>query len=208
MSYSPLNPRPLRPRTGARLALAAAVAVLGLTASIAWAAVALSDQTRRPAEMVTSTTPGSLTLQISRPGTYVVYLESTVPTAARSLDPILGLTVSDLTVTGPEGSRVEVSPYGLDLRYDSPRPGAVGQAVAAFDADRPGDYVVASDVRLADPTARIAVGDDLAPDALRAVVLPALTGLLALTLAVVLAARALARAERETRPTTLTGGTR
>ncbi len=67
---------------------------------------------------------------------------------------------------------------------------------------------MATDVRLADPTARIAVGDDLAPGVLRAVLLPTLTGLLALALAVVLAVRALVRADRKTRPTTLTGGTR
>ena len=103
MNTSPLSPRPARPRTGARLAMAAAVAAVGLTASIVWAAVGLSDQTRRPAEMVTTTTPGSVTVQISRPGTHVVYLESAVPTAVRDLDPILGLTPSDLTVTGPDG---------------------------------------------------------------------------------------------------------
>ena len=210
MSNSPVNPRTFRPRIGARLAMAAAVAVLGLTTSIVWAAGALSDQTRRPAEMVTVTTPGSVTVQISRPGTHVVYLESTVPTAARGLGGLVGLTPSDLTVTGPDRRTIGVSPYALDLRYDSPRgaSGVVGQAVATFDADRPGDYVVTTDVRLADATARIAVGDDLAPGVLRAVLVPLLSAALSLALAMLLAVRAIVRTDWQGRHTTPTGGTR
>ncbi len=210
MNNSPVIPRPFRPRIGARLAMAAAVALVGLTASIVWATVALSDQTRRPAEMVTVTTPGSVTVQVSRPGTHVVYLESAVPTATRGLDGLLGLTPSDLTVTGPDGLTIEVSPYALDLRYDSPRGGSgvVGRAVATFDADRPGDYVVATDIRLADATARIAVGDDLTPGVLRAVLLPLVSAALSLALAVLLAVRAIVGTDRQVRQTTPTGGTR
>jgi hypothetical protein len=210
MSNSPLNPRPFRPRTGARLAVAAAVAVVGLTASVVWATVGLSDQTRRPAEMVTSTTPGSVTVQISRPGTHVVYLESAVPTAVRDLDPLLGLKSSDLTVAGPDGSVIEVSPYPLDLRYDAPRGGSgvLGQAIATFRADLPGDYVVSTAIRLADPNARMAVGDDLVPDVLRAVLLPLASAALSLALAVLLAVRALVRTDRQVRQTIPTGGMR
>lgn len=209
MNNSPLNPRPFRPRTGARLAMAAAVAVVGLTASVVWATVGLSDQTRRPAEMVTSTTPGSVTVQISRPGTHVVYLESAVPTAVRDLDPLLGLKPSDLIVAGPEGS-IQVTAYPLDLRYDAPRGGSgvLGQAIATFRADLPGDYVVSTAIRLADPNARIAVGDDLAPDVLRAVLLPLASAALSLALAVLLAVRALVRTDRQVRQTIPAGGMR
>jgi hypothetical protein len=190
--------------------LAAAVAVVGLTASIVWAAVGLADQTRRPADMVTTTTPGSVIVQITRPGTHVVYLESAVPTAARDLVPSLALTASDITVTGPDEQIAEVSPYTLDLRYDAPRGGAgvVGQAFAAFDASQSGTYVVSTDATLADPTARIAVGDDLAPGVLRAILLPTLTGILALTVAIVLAVGALVRNSRQSRSTTNERGVR
>jgi len=210
MNISPSTPHPRQLGTGARLALAAAVAAVGLTASIAWTAVGLSDQTRRPAEMVTTTTPGSVTLEIDRPGAHVVYLESAVPTAIRSLDPILGLTAGDLRVIDAEGTPVEVDPYPRDLRYDAARGGSgvIGQAVAVFEAGEPGVYVVSTSTRLGDPTARIAVGDDLAPGVLRAVLLPALSGVLSLVLAAVLAARALSRAARRDRTATSTGGAR
>ncbi len=57
-------------------------------------------------------------------------------------------------------------------------PAWVGQAFAKFDAERTGKYVVSTDVTLADSTARIAVGDDLAPGVLRTMLLPAMTGIL------------------------------
>ncbi|WP_291383486.1 hypothetical protein [Demequina sp.] len=70
--------------------------------------------------MVTTTTPGSVIVQITRPGTQVVYLESAVPTAARDLDASLALTASDITVTGPDEQAATVTPYTLDVRYDAP----------------------------------------------------------------------------------------
>ncbi len=203
MNTSPQNTRPVRSGIGLRLTLAAAVAIVGLTASIVWAAVGLADQTRRPADMVTTTTPGSVIVQITRPGTHVVYLESAVPTAARDLVPSRALSASDITVTGPDEQPVETRAYTLDMRYDSPRgSGVVGQAFAVFDADQSGTYVVATDVALEDTTARIAVGDDLVPGALRAILLPMLTGALSLIAAIVLAVRALMRLGQQTRSTT------
>jgi hypothetical protein len=204
MNTSPKNTRPVRSGIGLRLTIAAAVAVVGLTASIVWAAVGLADQTRRPADMMTTRTPGSVTVQITRPGTHVVYLESVVPTAARDLVPSLALTASDVTVTGPDEQTVETRAYTLDMRYDAPRGGSgvVGQAFAAFDADQSGTYVVATDVALADTTARMAVGDDLAPGVLRAILLPLLTGISSLIAAIVLAVRALMRLGQQSRSTT------
>ncbi|PKQ18654.1 MAG: hypothetical protein CVT68_02315 [Actinobacteria bacterium HGW-Actinobacteria-8] len=202
MNTSPENTRPVRSGIGLRLTLAAAVAVVGLTASIVWAAVGLADQTRRPADMVTTTTPGSVIVQITRPGTHVVYLESAVPTAARDLVPSLALTASDITVTGPDERPVETRAYTLDLRYDPPRgSGIVGQAFAVFDAEQSGTYVVATDVALEDTTARIAVGDDLVPGVLRAILLPMLTGAFSLIAAILLALRALMRTGQQARST-------
>ena len=210
MNTSPQIPRPRHSGTGARLALAAVVAITGLTASIAWAAVGLADQTRRPAEMATTTAPGSVSVEIGRPGTHVIYLESAVPTAVRGLDPALGLTAGDLRVADAEGTPVDVQPYTRDLRYDAARGGSgvIGQAVAVFEAGEPGVYLVSTSAQLGDPTARIAIGDDLAPGVLRAVLLPALAGLLTLVLALVLAARALSRAARKDRTAPSIGGAR
>lgn len=204
MNTSPQNTRPVRSGIGLRLTLAAVVAIVGLTASIVWAAVGLADQTRRPAAMVTTTTPGSVIVQITTPGTHVVYLESAVATTARDLVPSLGLTASDVTVTAPDARAVETRDYPLDVRYDSPRggPDVVGQAFAEFDADQSGIYVVATDVALEDTTARIAVGDDLAPGVLRAILLPILTGIFSFVVAIVLAARALMRTGQQARSTT------
>lgn len=185
------------------LILAAAVAVVGLTASIVWAAVGLADQARRPADMVTTTTPGAVSVQITRPGTHVVYLESVVPAASRDSAPSLTLTATDITVTAPDGTSVPTHGYSLDVRYDSPRGSdVVGQAFAAFDADEPGVYGVATDVSLSDPTARIAVGDDLAPGVLRAIGLPLLTGVFSLVAAIVLAVRAVAQVARRSSTST------
>ncbi|WP_372595254.1 hypothetical protein [Actinotalea sp.] len=210
MSTSPQTARPRRSGTGARLALAAVVAATGLTASIAWAAVGLSDQTRRPAAMATTTTPGSVTVEIDRPGAHVVYLESAVPTATRGLDPVLGLAAADLAVTDAEGVPVEVDTYPRDLRYDVRRSGSVsvGQAVAVFEAAEPGPYTVSTTTRLADRSARIAVGDDLVPGVLRAVLLPALSAAVALALAAVIVLRAGLVADRHGRTSTRTGGAR
>ena len=210
MNNSPKKASLPLPSVGLCLTLAAAVAVVGLTASIVWAAVGLADQTRRPADMVTTTTPGSVIVQITRPGTHVVYLESLVPTVARDLAPSLALTASDVTVTGPDKQTIETRAYTLDMRYDAPRGGSgvVGKAFAAFDADKSGTYVVATDVALADTTARIAVGDDLAPGVLRAILLPMLTGIFSLIAAIVLAARALMRLGQQTRSTTTERGVR
>lgn len=210
MNNSLSNTRPQRPSLGLHLTMAAAVAVIGLTASIVWAAVGLSDQIRRPADMVTTTTPGSVTVQIARPGTYVVYLESAVPTAARDLDHNLGLKPSDVTIAGPDEQTVAPRPYTLGLQYDSPRGegGVIGQAFATFDAPQPGEYVVATDVTLADESARLAVGDDLAPGVLRAILLPILTGVFALAVAIVLAVRALILTGRQNRRTITERGMR
>ena len=213
MNNSSHVPRSRQIGTGGRLALAAVLAAVGVTASIAWAAVGLSDQTRRPAEMVTTTTPGSVSLEIGRPGTHVVYLESAVPTEVRGLDPVLGLSVSDLRVSDAGGTPVQVEPYTHDLRYDAARGGSgvIGQAVAVFEAGEPGVYLVSTSAQLGDPTARIAVGDDLAPGVLRAVLLPLLSGVLSLVLGAVLAARALigaAQQDHTATSTTSTGGAR
>lgn len=203
-------PRSHQLGTSGRLALAAVVALVGLTASIAWAVVGVTDQSLRPAEMLTTEIPGAVSLDINRPGAHVVYLESAVPAEVRGLDPLLGLAVADLDVTDPDGAPVGLEAYGRDLRYDAARDGegVIGEAIAVFDAKKPGAYRISTSAQPGDPAARIAVGDDLAPGVLRAVLLPLLSGVLSVLFAVVLVVRALSRSDRQDGSHVSAGGAR
>ena len=94
-----------------------------------------------------------------------------------------------------------VRPYGLDLRYDVPgKQGALGTAIAVFDADRTGSFVIRTDAAVQDAHAQLAVGDDLAPGMARAIAIPGLAVLLSLIAAITLAARTWSRRERRSQP--------
>ena len=93
---------------------------------------------------------------------------------------------SDVQVTGPDGATVTLRPYDGELRYDVPGPDAeVGVAVGRFTAPQAGPYEVGSTAF----TGTLAVGTDLAPGTLRAIVLPALLGLTSFVAGLVLAVR-------------------
>ncbi len=65
------------------------------------------------------------------------------------------------------------------MQYDVPgAPGALGTAVAVFDADRTGTYRVGAGAVLAGGTTTLAVGDDLAPEVIRTVAVPSTIGVL------------------------------
>ena len=114
------------------------------------------------------------------------------------------MSADQLKVLDAAQQAVTVRPYKLDLRYDVPgRPGVLGTAVAVFDADRTGSYVIRTDATQAlagDAQAQLAVGDDLAPSTVRAIAIPGLAALLSLVAAITLAARTWSRPERRTRP--------
>ena len=168
--------------------LAALVAIVGVTSVTEWCVTGILDQIQAPAEFVRTDVPGTVSVVLTQVGQHVVYLEGDDPTA---------VSASEVVVTGADGTAVSVRPYALDLRYDVPdRPGTLGTAIAMFDAARTGSYSVGTGATVADPRARLAVGDDLAPATVRAVVLPSLAALLSVLAALALAARSVSRRKR------------
>ena len=69
-----------------------------------------------------------------------------------------------------------------------------------FDADHTGSFVIGTKATVQAPRAQLAVGDDLAPATIRAVLLPVLTALLSITAAIAIAARTWSRRERKDQP--------
>lgn len=198
-----------------RYALAAAIAVVGLTASSLWAVSGVLDQTRRPAALDRADLPGSVALTVDETARVVVYVE-----ADRRARPDGGgtaptMTLDQLTVSGPAGDDVRVDDYPVDLRYDVPAtalpdgaPARVGTAVASFEAEATGTYTVtaAGTVDLVGDDevhqvegATLAVGADLAPGAARAILFPAITGVGSVLLAAGLALRTAFRQARGSR---------
>ena len=136
--------------------------------------------------------PGIASVEITQTGSHVIYVEGAGP---------VELTAADLTVIGPQGAPVQVRPYALDLRYDVPgAPGALGTAVAVFDADRTGTYRVGTEAVLAGGTTTLAVGDDLAPEVIRSVAVPSTIGVLVLLAGIGLALATWIHDERRSRP--------
>jgi hypothetical protein len=108
------------------------------------------------------------------------------------------VSATDLTVVGPQGAPLPVEPYALDLRYDVPgAPRRTGAAVATFAADRTGTYLVGIEADL--DRATLAVGDDLAPDVLRSLLVPSAVGALAVLAGIGLALVTWGQDERRTR---------
>ncbi|HEX6888604.1 MAG TPA: hypothetical protein VF143_10910 [Candidatus Nanopelagicales bacterium] len=168
---------PARPGSGRRgYALAVLVAVVGATAAALWAVTGFLDQVQRPEQFARAEVPGVTSVAITQTGPHVVYVEGSGSGTVEA---------ADLAVIGPQGAPVGVRPYVGDLRYDVPgAPGRVGTAVAVFDAGRTGTYQVGTGAGTADhgiaTTATLAVGDDLAPEVIRTVVVPSVIGILAL----------------------------
>jgi len=188
--------RPARPGGGSLgFWLAGLVAVVGVTTAAVWAVAGVVDQTQRPAEFVRADVPGAVSVVLTQVGPHVVYYEGR--DAGAGGDDVAALAASQLVVTGAGGAAVDLRPYTLDLRYDVPgQTGAIGTAIAVFDADRTGPYTVETRATVADPDARLAVGDDLAPATVRAVVLPALAALLSILAAIAVSAQTWNRRNR------------
>lgn len=190
----PARPRGLPGSTGDLLAfgLAALVAFIGVTTAIVWCVTGVLDQTQAPTAFVRAEVPGSVSLVLTQVGPHVVYYEGDDPTA---------LSAGQVDVTAADGAAIKVRAYPGDLRYDVPhQPGVVGMAVAVFDADRTGSYSIGTQATVSEPGARLAVGDDLAPATIQAIVLPALLALLSVLAAVAGAVRTWTRRNRRSQP--------
>ncbi len=182
-----------RARDGRRgYGLAVLVAVVGATAAALWAITGFMDQIQHPEQFARTEVPGIASVGITQTGSHVVYVEGTGS---------VELAAADLTVFGPLGTRVEVRPYELDLRYDVPgAPGQVGTAVAVFDADRTGTYHVGTQAVAADQSTGLAVGDDLAPEVIRTVAVPTAVGVVVLLAGIGLALATWIHDQRRSRP--------
>ena len=191
---SPVRPRAL-PGSDADLrvfGLAALVAIIGVTTAVVWCVTGILDQTQAPAAFAPAQVPGTVSLVLTQVGQHVVYYEGDDPTA---------LSAGQLDVTAADGAAIEVRPYAHDLRYDVPhRPGVIGTAIAVFDADRTGSYSIGTKATVAEPGARLAVGDDLAPATVRAIAGPALLAFLSVLAAVAGAVHTWTRRNRRSHP--------
>ena len=191
---SPVRPRAL-PGSDADLrvfGLAALVAIIGVTTAVVWCVTGILDQTQAPAAFAPAQVPGTVSLVLTQVGQHVVYYEGDDPTA---------LSAGQLDVTAADGAAIEVRPYAHDLRYDVPhRPGVIGTAIAVFDADRTGSYSIGTKATVAEPGARLAVGDDLAPATIRAIAGPALLAFLSVLAAVAGAVHTWTRRNRRSHP--------
>ena len=180
--------------TGRRLryGLAVLVAVIGVTTAALWGVTGVLDQVQQPGRFVRADISNSVSVTLTQVGPHVIYYEGHDPTA---------VSADQLKVLDAAQQAVTVRPYKLDLRYDVPgKPGVLGTAIAVFDADRTGSYVIRTDATVRDAQAQLAVGDDLAPSTVRAIAIPGLAALLSLVAAITLAARTWSRPERRTRP--------
>jgi hypothetical protein len=190
--------------------VAAAVAVLGLSAAFLWGAAGISNTQDRLDGFHRLAVPGATTVSATEPGTMVVYHESTAevaryaePTAnaqtATRWDPGTRAIVTvhypsdaatwqqlGVEVTGPDGAAVPVATYQSSSRYDLD-PGRAGRAVATFQATTAGPYRVSA-ARATEGGATLAVGEEIARSMvltnLGAVVLGLVTVLTAVPLAV------------------------
>lgn len=163
-----------------RLPAAALVLIVGMLVAGVWAVAGTLDQLQRPAEFVRAAAPGSVELELTQVGPHVVYFE--VPTGPRNQSD--RPDSSSVIVSDPGGRAVAVRPYPSELSYDWRD--RLGTAVAAFDAPRTGTYVISVDGDA--PPGILAVGDDLAPDLLRALLPPATAVLATIAVAVLLVA--------------------
>lgn len=172
--------------------LALLVAVVGVATAMVWGVTGVLDQVQQPADFVRADISGSVSVTLTQVGPHVIYYEGSDPTA---------IPADQLEVVDAAQRPVAVRPYRLDLRYDVPgKPGTLGTAVAVFDADHIGTYVIATKATVPAARAQLAVGDDLAPAMVRAIVIPALTAALSIIAAIALAARTWSRRQRKDQP--------
>ncbi|WP_225753276.1 hypothetical protein [Actinotalea sp. Marseille-Q4924] len=175
--------RPLN-RTARRGYVAAAVlAVVGVLGAGTWAGAALLDRLDAPTGFSRAVPGDAVELSAGR---HVLYVEGTAPAA-----------LGGVRVTGPDGVVLDLRPVG-DVRYDVPagvaegRDDVVGTAVGELRATEPGPYTLDTDGSVPDGV-RLAVGEDVARAALRAVVPPGALAVVTVVGAIALAARTASR---------------
>jgi hypothetical protein len=172
------------------LLAAGLVAIVGLLAATAWAAVIVTAALGEPADFTRVAIPGAATLELRRGDTLVVYYEGS---CTGTSSPTPALADLRLRVTAPGGSAVAVRPYAGSQRYD--HAGGTGTAVATFRADAAGTYRITT----AGPAGgALAVGPSVIRTAVTGLLGPALVAIAVVVLAVVIAAAPFTRPRRTT----------
>lgn len=180
------------PQSATRWWVAAAlVALTGLGAGAAWASAGLLTLADRPSAFTRAGVPGSVAVELVAGQRAVVYVEAGTPAAARS---------AKVEVSGPDGTNVTTHRYLRLVEYDVNQEydvttvcGRLGYAVESFQAPDAGSYTVTAAAPTMDPALTLAVGEDLADGAVRAVLAPSLFALGMLALAAVLGATPVVR---------------
>jgi hypothetical protein len=120
----------LRPRQhGTGYVVAAVVLALAVSAAIGWYVLGMAEVERRVESLARASVPGTVTVSVTAPAEYVIYLEDEAATA-------------DVQVRafGPDGKPVDLDLYGRELTYELPD--RTGSALARFTARSSGRYEV------------------------------------------------------------------
>ena len=136
--------------TGRRLSygLAVLVAVVGVTTAAVWGVTGVLDQVQQPEGFVRADLSNGVSVTLTQVGPHVIYYEGHDPTT---------VSADQLQVLDSARRAVPVRPYRLDLRCDVPgKPGALGTAIAVFDANRTGSFVIRTDATARDAHAQLA----------------------------------------------------
>ena len=113
--------------------LAAAIAIVGLVAGVAFGVMSYRDSQARIDDFDRVSIPGTMTVQLDEATGRVMYYEGSDTIRFNELT---------IAVTDPAGTPVDVSPYEGEMIYETVD-STQGRAVATFDASEPGTYQIA-----------------------------------------------------------------
>jgi hypothetical protein len=123
--------------------------------AITWFGIVAVRAIGQPEGFARASIPGQVAAPVTEAGTQVIYFEGNNAPAWAELG---------LTVTAPGRANVPLRAYDGDLRYDVPGSSdLVATAVASFDAKTTGQYRVTTTAP-AEPSAKLAVGEDISKD--------------------------------------------
>lgn len=140
---------PGRRPSAARYGWAALLVVLGVISALVWLGLASAAANKHANGYARTAAPGTISLRVSQPRTYYVYVEGTSDT----------LRDLALTVIDPFSQNVAVTAISSRSYYD--HHGMFGHAVGSFKAARSGEYRVTATGHL-NPYGDFAVGDNAA----------------------------------------------
>lgn len=145
---------------GGGYVVAALVLALAVSGAIGWYVLGMAEVERRVEALARASVPGTVTVSVTAPAEYVIYLEDEAATA-------------DVQVRafGPDGKPVDLDLYGRELTYELPD--RTGSAFAHFTARTAGRYtvqvrgdVVGGSVTVGRDLSTVLVGSYLGPLAL------------------------------------------